>query len=269
MAGRSWPSWSSSSSRSGSSPSPSTAGSPRTGRTRAHLTEFYLILSAGGALASAFVALVAPQVFPNVWEYPILLVGALVAAGRGRPGRAPSRRRTGTRFGLDLSPFVRGFRGRVGPYLIGAGILTAVLVVTGSPVTEIAIRWLVVGGLILTVGARPWFLAIATAFVLLLATFVLQPPVEFRARSFFGVTEVLRPADGKVADPDERDDGPRHAVHGPGSPADPGHLLRDDRSGRRHLRARSRRGRPGPPSASRSSGSVPGRSRPTSTTGPR
>ena len=73
------------------------------------------------------------------------------------------------------------------------------LVVTSSPVTEIAIRWLVVGGLILTVGARPWFLAIATAFVLLLATFVLQPPVEFRARSFFGVTEVLRPADGKVA----------------------------------------------------------------------
>ena len=70
--------------------------------------------------------------------------------------------------------------------------------VTGSPVTEIAIRWLIVGGLVLAVGARPWFLAIATAFVLLLATFVLQPPVEFRARSFFGVTEVLRPADGKV-----------------------------------------------------------------------
>ena len=163
-----------------------------------HLTEFYLILSAGGALASAFVALVAPQVLPNVWEYPILLIGALVALAAVAPAE-PFVRRTGTRFGLDLSPFVRGFRGRVGPYLIGAGILTTVLVVTSSPVTEIAIRWLIVGGLILTVGARPWFLAIATAFVLILATFVLQPPVEFRARSFFGVTEVLRPADGKVA----------------------------------------------------------------------
>ena len=43
------------------------------------LTEFYLILSLGGALASAFVALVAPNVFPGVWEHPILLVGALVA----------------------------------------------------------------------------------------------------------------------------------------------------------------------------------------------
>ena len=164
----------------------------------AHLTEFYLILSAGGALASAFVALVAPQVFPNVWEYPILLVGALVALALVAPGATVSRR-TGTRFGLDFSPFVSGFRARVGPYLIGAGLLTTVLLVTHAPITERAVHWLIVGGLILAVGARPWFLAIATAFLLGLATFVLQPPVEFQARSFFGVTEVLRPGDGKVA----------------------------------------------------------------------
>ena len=44
-----------------------------------HLTEFYLILSTGGALASAFVAILAPILFPDIWEYPILLVGALVA----------------------------------------------------------------------------------------------------------------------------------------------------------------------------------------------
>jgi len=43
-----------------------------------HLTEFYLILAAGGALASGFVAIVAPLVFPGFWEYPILLVGAIV-----------------------------------------------------------------------------------------------------------------------------------------------------------------------------------------------
>ena len=231
--------WSSSSSRSGSSRSPSTAGSPRTGPDPAHLTEFYLILSAGGALASAFVALIAPQVFPDVWEYPILLVGALVALAAGRPGRTVVRR-TGTRFGLDFSPFVRGFRGGSVPYLVGAGLLTAVLVVTGSPVTETAIRWLLVGGLILTVGARPWFLAIATAFVLVLATFVLQPPVEFRARSFFGVTEVLRPADGKVAILMNGTTVHGTQYDGPGAPPDPGHLLRDDRSGRRHLRARAR-----------------------------
>jgi SAM-dependent methyltransferase len=163
-----------------------------------HLTEFYLILSVGGALASAFVALVAPQAFPNVWEYPILLVGALAALAS--VGRAtPVARQPGKRTGLDFSPFVRGFRTRVGPYAIGATLLASALFVTHSAVTELAVHWLVVGGLILAVGGRPWFLAIATAFVLALATFVLQPPVEFRARSFFGVTEVLRPADGKVA----------------------------------------------------------------------
>jgi predicted methyltransferase len=55
-----------------------------------------------------------------------------------------------------------------------------------------------VGGLVLLVGARPWFLALATTFVLILATFVLQPPAEFRDRSFFGVTEVLRSPDGNL-----------------------------------------------------------------------
>ena len=170
----------------------------------AHLTEFYLILSAGGAIASAFVAIVAPQVFPNVWEYPILLVGALVALALVAPPTAHAAddapaSGSGTRRGLDFSPFFTGFRARFLPYAIGASLLAAVLLGTGSHVTELGIRWLIVGGLLLAVGARPWFLAIATALVLCLAAFVLQPPVEFRARSFFGVTEVLRPADGKVA----------------------------------------------------------------------
>jgi predicted methyltransferase len=39
---------------------------------------------------------------------------------------------------------------------------------------------------------------VATAFVLALATFVLQPPAEYRDRSFFGVTEVVASPDGKL-----------------------------------------------------------------------
>jgi hypothetical protein len=156
-----------------------------------HLTEYYLILSTGGALASAFVALVAPAAFPGVWEYPILLVGALVAlAVVTRRGPRPAR----TREGLDFRPFVEGIRGRLIPYLAGAVVLMVALVATGSLAAEAGLRWLLVGGLILAVGARPWFLAISTAAVLVLATFVLQPAVDFRARSFFGVTEVERPA---------------------------------------------------------------------------
>ncbi len=158
------------------------------------LTEFYLIISLGGALASAFVALVAPSVFPGVWELPILLVGALVALALVS---APSPR-TARKKGLDFSPFVRGARGRMAPYVIAAGLLIVSLVATRALATEAGVRWLLVGGLLLLVGARPWFLATATAFVLALATFVLQPPAEFRDRSFFGVTEVTTSPDGEL-----------------------------------------------------------------------
>ena len=159
------------------------------------LTEFYLILSLGGALASAFVALVAPNVFPGVWELPILLVGALVGLALVAP-KSRFLRRPGS--ALDFSPFFGGARQRMLPYLIAGALLVVALVATGALATEAGIRWLLVGGVILAVGARPWFLAIATAFVLALATFVLQPPAEFRDRSFFGVTEVLVSPDGEL-----------------------------------------------------------------------
>ena len=156
----------------------------------AHLTEFYLILSTGGAIASAFVALFAPSVFPGVWEYPILLILGLVALALVTPAPPRPVRAEGRR-GLDFSPFFVGVRTRMLPYIIAAVILAISLVWFGAQAAEAGIRWLLVGGLILLVGARPWFLVAATALVLALATFVLQPLAEFRARSFFGVTEVL------------------------------------------------------------------------------
>jgi hypothetical protein len=159
------------------------------------LTEFYLILSLGGALASAFVALVAPALFPGVWELPILLVGALVALALVAP-RIPARAHSARR--LDFSPFLGDVRRRLLPYAVAAALLVVALVSTGALAREAGIRWLLVGGVILLVGARPWFLAVSTAFVLALATFVLQPPAEFRDRSFFGVTEVLRSANGEL-----------------------------------------------------------------------
>ena len=160
------------------------------------LTEFYLTLSLGGALASAFVALVAPAVFPGVWELPILLVLALAGLALVAPRPRPRPRAAGRR--LDFGPFVAGARGRVGPYVVASALLIGVLVATHALATEAGIRWLLVGGLVLLVGARPRFLTLATTFVLALATFVLQPPAEFRDRSFFGVTEVLQSPDGKL-----------------------------------------------------------------------
>lgn len=152
------------------------------------LTEFYLVISTGGALGSAFVAVLAPSLFPDIWEYPILLVGALAAlALLGGPPSLPGK----TIGGLHFGAFFAGLSTRMLPYVAAAGLLAAMLLVTGSGAADAGIRWLIVGGLILAVGGRPWFLALATAVVLTLASLVLQPSVEFRSRSFFGVTEVL------------------------------------------------------------------------------
>jgi hypothetical protein len=42
------------------------------------LTEFYLLMSAGGVIGAAIVALLAPVTFKGVWEYPLMLGAALL-----------------------------------------------------------------------------------------------------------------------------------------------------------------------------------------------
>ncbi len=45
-----------------------------------HLTSFYLMISLGGALGAMFVGLVAPRVFPAIYEFPLALVLTAVLA---------------------------------------------------------------------------------------------------------------------------------------------------------------------------------------------
>ena len=53
------------------------------------LTEFYLLISLGGVIGGSFNAFLAPALFPNVWEYPLVLVLANLARpwGVGRIAR--------------------------------------------------------------------------------------------------------------------------------------------------------------------------------------
>jgi hypothetical protein len=53
----------------------------------ARLTEFYLLMSLGGVIGGGFNAFLAPVVFNEVWEYPVVLALAGLARpwGRGRP----------------------------------------------------------------------------------------------------------------------------------------------------------------------------------------
>lgn len=172
-----------------------------------HLTEFYLMLSAGGVIGGAFVGILAPIAFSGIWELPILLVAALVALASTVPAsatgtgesaaRGPSERAGRTRLGLQLGPFVAGAHIRLIPYGLFAGLLVLAIAPAGGIGLEAASRWLAVGGLLLLVGGQPRFFALATGLLLVLATFVLPGPVRFQERSFFGVTRVLLAPDGR------------------------------------------------------------------------
>ena len=51
-----------------------------------NLTEFYLLLAVGGAFGGIFNALLAPLLFPGVWEYPIVLLLVCLV----RPSASPT-----------------------------------------------------------------------------------------------------------------------------------------------------------------------------------
>jgi SAM-dependent methyltransferase len=56
----------------------------------AHLTEFYLWMSLGGVVGGGFNALLAPMIFNNVWEYPLVIVLSCLVRPWG-PSRTPVR----------------------------------------------------------------------------------------------------------------------------------------------------------------------------------
>ena len=166
-----------------------------------HLTEFYLVLAIAGVVAGGFVALVAPVLFPDVWEYPLLVGSAVAALALTAPASARALRAAAAepahRRAFDLGPFVRGARGRLGPYLVVAAALLVLLLGQGELAVQAGVRWLLVGALVLLMGGVPRFFALATAVVLVLAVLVLPPTPLFRDRSFFGVTIVLPSPDGE------------------------------------------------------------------------
>ncbi len=69
-----------------------------------HLTGFYLLVSAGGAAGGLFTGLVAPNLFPDLWELPLSLVAAcalaLALAGRGALPRRPLLRNAFSAVGI-------------------------------------------------------------------------------------------------------------------------------------------------------------------------
>ncbi len=154
-----------------------------------HLTRFYLILTAGGALGTAFVAIVAPIIFSTIYEYPLLIVAGLVALAllSAAPENAPGR--------LRLGPVLRAGAARLIPYA-AAGALLVLLIDARQPAAAADVRnLLLVGGIVVFAAVTPRILATAAplTFVVLIALTSASPLV--RTRNFFGVVEVREARD--------------------------------------------------------------------------
>lgn len=137
------------------------------------LTEFYLVLSIGGAFGGAFVSLIAPLVFDRVWEYPIAIIGVLLLL-------PPSHRVSSKRHLIVVAATV---------------IATLVAVGTFAAVPEAIPLWVpwVVLALALTAIAR-WRVAFAFGMGALLAAVTFGgTQAIYTDRTFFGVYQVVAP----------------------------------------------------------------------------
>jgi hypothetical protein len=148
-----------------------------------HLTEFYLWTSFGGALGGAFAALAAPQLFALIYEYPILIVAALLVMPNVF---APSIGRAVTEGGPALM---------IGLLAIVAQLVFRISLPTAAELPFQIVLVALVALMLLQRDRPARFLSlVALGFVL---TGLWQPGFNRIAvvRSFFGVNQVVETAD--------------------------------------------------------------------------
>ena len=154
-----------------------------------HLTEFYLWMSFGGVLGGIFAALVSPQIFNAVWEYPLLLVLAMAC----RPGIGKRVSKTET---LELLAIAAG---AIAVMLLIASLHRRGVLDMGNADNLRALMLMGLGGLALLqrdAAARQLvFTAIAVLTLALLPSPMNRGDAE---RSFFGVHRVETRADGTM-----------------------------------------------------------------------
>ena len=148
------------------------------------LTEFYLWTSFGGVLGGVFAGIAAPHLFNYTYEYPILIVAALVVL----PGLFAG----GTRH------FIR----EAAPGLIAAAVVLALWLVTSARLPLAAeapmqVALVALAALMLFQAKRPARFAGLVVFAFLV-TGLWQPGLGrvVTFRSFFGVHQVVDTADG-------------------------------------------------------------------------
>ena len=151
----------------------------------AHLTEFYLWVSLGGVIGGAFAGLAAPYLFNNIYEYPILVVAALLALPGMFAGGLPAIVR-------QTWPVLAAVTGVVAARIAFGGQLPA-----GTDIACKVATVLLVAFIFLRRSQPAYVLALVVlSFVFTGAWTPGLDRIEL-ARSFFGVHQVIDTADGR------------------------------------------------------------------------
>jgi hypothetical protein len=152
-----------------------------------HLTEFYLWMSLGGVVGGVFAALVAPQIFSTLWEYPLLLVLGMAC----RPGLTA---RLGTSEIRTLAYGAAAF------LLMIAG--SRAMMVAGVLAPSKAVLALLIGaaGLAGLIAAGRTLRQLTYAALALVAVWMLPSALNRgdTERSFFGIHRVTLTGDGQM-----------------------------------------------------------------------
>lgn len=159
----------------------------------ARLTQFYLVMSAGGVLGGLFTALIAPLVFDWTWEHPILILAAAallpLAGWSGLLGKAFRSPQT-LRIAIILLLFV---------VFVGALQVSAEMSVNSEwSLLDIVLFELLIGAAVL-LSAQRWAFVSACAALLAALGVLVQAQTSYaglRSRSYFGIYTVRDGTDG-------------------------------------------------------------------------
>jgi len=157
-----------------------------------NLTEFYLWLSLGGLLGGVFNALIAPVLFSQLIEYPLVL--AFACALRPRPESGSSKQQNWLDAGLPILLLLSTFSAlKASPMLVQVSPTWAVSV--------LAIALVAVAVALLNFSPRPVRFALGVAALMCVLSGQIstsrtsKDAAEYSARTFFGIYKVYRDSD--------------------------------------------------------------------------